>query len=488
MSNLNETMKFYLTMGLSLLIMIFVGKLPPFGQMTVYGMQLLGVFLGCIFGWLLGVVVPVAIMGIAMAGLLVTGQTVDSMMIALFSTQMVVMIFFALIFVYGLDKCGILNFLAAKIMSIKWCVKSPWHLAVSLWVCAMVCAALSSQPFATMLLMFSMYYSLAAKVGAQKRSPYSVLVLVFIAAVSAIGVALVPYSSMILFATSIMATAVQGMTFNIPLICGVNFLVTAAFIVIGAIFLKVLMVTNILKVEFDMSNAGELVSEKAVFDTKVKWGFFYIILLVALMLVPTFLPAGSALKVFLGKIGTVGMFVIVVLLMCCTTVKGERLIDFEQGMREGAVNWQVFFMMGTALVVSGQLVTDQAGLALTIRGALNGFVGDMSAYLLAVIFIVFGLVLTNCITNAVAMQLIIPLLSLFMIDKGINPAYLVGIAAIVLDHGLVLPSGSPLGAFLHGNTEWMTSKQVYLFTICSSTCLALAIALVGAPLGLFFGA
>ena len=155
----------------------------------------------------------------------------------------------------------------------------------------MVCAALSSQPFATMLLMFSMYYSLAAKVGAQKRSPYSVLVLVFIAAVSAIGVALVPYSSMILFATSIMATAVQGMTFNIPLICGVNFLVTAAFIVIGAIFLKVLMVTNILKVEFDMSNAGELVSEKAVFDTKVKWGFFYIILLVALMLVPTFLPA-----------------------------------------------------------------------------------------------------------------------------------------------------------------------------------------------------
>lgn len=488
MSNLNETMKFYLTMGLSLLIMILVGMIPPFGQMTVYGMQLLGVFVGCIFGWLLGVVVPVAILGITMAGLLVTGTTIDNMMIALFSTQMVVMIFFALIFVYGLDKCGILNFLAAKIMSIKWCVKSPWHLAVSLWLCTMVCAALSSQPFATMLLMFSMYYSLADKLGAQKRSPYSVMVLVFIAAVSAIAVALVPYSGMILFATSIMATAVQGVTFNLPLICGVNFLVTLAFIIIGAVLLKVLMVTNVLKVEFDMSNAGELVTQKAVFDTKVKWGFFYIILLVALMLVPTFLPAGSALKVFMGRIGTVGMFVIVVLLMCCTTVKGERLMDFEVAMKEGAVNWQVFFMMGTALVVSGQLVTPQAGLALTLQDVLNGMIGDMSAYVLAVIFIVFGLILTNCITNAVAMQLIIPLLSIFMIAKGVNPAYLVGIAAIVLDHGLVLPSGSPLGAFLHGNTEWMSSKQVYLFTICSSTCLAIAIALVGAPLGLFFGA
>lgn len=487
MSKLNETMKFYLTLGISLLIMVGVGLLPPFGQMTEYGMQLLGVFAGCIFGWLLGVVVPVAVMGITMAGLLVSGQTVDSMMTALFSTQMVVMIFWALIFVYGLDKCGLLNFLAAKIMSIKWCVKSPWHLSVSLWFCTMVCAALSSQPFATMLLMFSMYYSIADKIGAQRKSPYTVITLVFIAAVACIGVALVPYSSMILFATSIMATAVQGVTFNIPLICGVNLLVTIGFIIIGAIFFKVLMVTNIVKLEFNMANAGNLVEEKAVFDTKVKWGFFYIVLLVALMLVPTFLPAGSALKLFMGKIGTVGMFVIVVLLMCITTVDGKRIIDFEQAMRDGAVNWQVFFMMGTALVVSGQLVTDQAGLALTVRGALNGIVGDMSAYLLAVIFIVVGLVLTNCITNAVAMQLIIPLLSLFMIDKGVNPAYLVGIAGIVLDHGLVLPSGSPLGAFIHGNTEWMESKQVYLFTICSSTCLAIAIALIGAPLGIILG-
>ena len=112
----------------------------------------------------------------------------------------------------------------------------------------------------------------------------------------------------------------------------------------------------------------------------------------------------------------------------------------------------------------------------------------MSAYVLALLFIIFGLVLTNCITNAVAMQLIIPLLTTFMVMKGINPACLVGIAAIVLDHGLILPSGSPIGAFLHGNTEWLESKQVYLYATCSSLCLAVSIAVIGAPIGLMLGA
>ena len=59
MSKLSENAKFYLIIGISILIMIGVGQLPPFGEMTEYGMQMLGVFLGCIFGWLLGIVIPV---------------------------------------------------------------------------------------------------------------------------------------------------------------------------------------------------------------------------------------------------------------------------------------------------------------------------------------------------------------------------------------------------------------------------------------------
>lgn len=486
MSNLSETAKFYLTIGISLFIMLGFGYLPPFGDMTPYGMQLLGVFLGCIFGWIIGIVVPVSLLGIVVAGFILSGQTIDTIMSAVQSAYMVLVVFWALIFVYGLTRCGLLSFISSKIMSVKWCSRSPWHLAVTLWICAMICAGVSTQPFATMILSFTLFYSIADKVGAQRRSAYSAFVLVMTAAISAIGVGMVPYSSMILLSMSFMTAAVPDVVYNIPLICGINFVVTAGTIVVMAILLKVLMITNIIKVEFTMDNVENLVEDHSVFDTKVKWGFFYIILLVALMVVPGLLPAESALKVFLGKIGTIGMFALVVTMMCLTTVNGKRLVDFEYAMRDGAVSWQVYFMMGFALVVAGQLVTDQAGLALTLKNALSGSVGDMSVYAMCLLFLLICLALTNCITNIVAMQLIIPILATFMMTKGVNPALVVGICGIIADHGLIMPSGSPLGAFIHGNSEWMSSGQCYMYATMAALCLTVCVAVIGLPLALSF--
>ncbi len=487
MSKLSKSARFYLIMGISLVIMILFGKLPPFGDMTVYGMQFLGVFLGCIFGWLLGVVVPVSLLGIIMAGLLIEGQSVDGMMKALQSTQMVLVVFWAFFFVYGLEKCGILDFLAGKIMSVKLCAKSPWHLAIALWICTMVCAGLSTQPFASAFLMFNMYYSVADKVGAQKASSYTSFVLVIMAAVASLSTGMVPYAGSILMSLSFMSAVVPEAIYNIPAICVVNFCVTSVTIILAAVLLKILMTAHIIRVEFDISSIQENLFEgRTEFDTKVKWGFFYILFLVVIMMLPTFLSPESTLNIFLERIGMLGMFVVVVALMSFTTINGEPLMDLETAIKEGAVKWQVYFMMGAALVISGQLVTEQAGLSSTIQNAVGGIAEGMSLYVLCLVFLTGGLILTNCITNTVAMQLVIPVLAIFMAAKGVNPAVITGLSAIVLIYGQILPSGSPLGAFLHGNVEWIEARLGYIYTVCAAICVVIAIAVIGIPLALFF--
>jgi len=478
--------KFYIVLFISFLLMIVVGKLPPFGAMTIYGMGFLGIFTGCIFGWLFNIVIPVSLMGLVMAGFLIEGQTVDKMVVSLHSANMVLVVFWAFFFVYALQQCGLLNYLSKKIMSMKFCSQSPWHLAVSLWICTMVCAGITGQPFASAFLMFGMYYSVAEKVGAKKRSLYSSFVLVGMAAIADISTCMVPYSGNILTALSIMSAAVPGLTYNIPLICAVNIVVTFFTIFIIAMVFKIVIALGVVKPEFEMDNTGELFQDDAVLDTRVKWGFFYIILLVTVMLAPSLLPADNAIRAVLSRMGTLGMFVVVVTLMSLTSVEGKRLLDIEKAIRGGAVSWQVFFMMGTALVVSGQLVTEQAGLSLTVKGLLDSFAGNMGIYVICLIIMLVGLILTNCITNAVALQLVIPVLAICMMAKGINPAIMVGLAGKVLNHGLILPSGSPLGAFIHGNTEWIDEKHCYIIATCTSLCLAIAIAIVGIPLALHF--
>ena len=476
--------KFYMVMGISFVTMILFGKLPPFGSMTVYGMQYLGVFLGCIFGWLFSVVIPVSLMGVVMSGILISGQTVDKMVISLQSANMVLVVFWAFFFVYALQQCGLLDYLSSKIMSLRFCTKSPWHLAIAIWVCAMVCAGISAQPFATAIIMFSMYYSVAEKVGANKASRYTSFVLVGMACMCSISTGMVPYAGNILTSLTFMSAVVPDAVFNIPAICVVNFCVTLGVLIALAILLKALLITKVIVPEFELKDSGALFDHAATLDTKVKWGFFYIVLLVAMMMIPTFLPAESAVKVFFGRIGMLGMFVTVVTLMCVTSVHGERLLDIEAAIKGGAVSWQVYFMMGAALVISGQLVTEQAGLSITIQNALGGFVGNLSIYALCFIFICVGLVLTNCITNTVAMQLIIPVLAIFIVAKGYDPVIISGLSGIVLVYGQILPSGSPLGAFLHGNVEWVDAKQCYLFTICSAICVMISVGVIGIPLGL----
>ena len=53
----------------------------------------------------------------------------------------------------------------------------------------------------------------------------------------------------------------------------------------------------------------------------------------------------------------------------------------------------------------------------------------------------------------------------------------------VLLQGLIMPSSSMAGAMLHGNSEWISPKNVYKYGIILEGILALVIALVGVPVG-----
>jgi len=485
MENKASNKRFYIILGISFLIMVLFGKLPPFGAMTPYGMQFLGVFLGCIFGWLFNEIITVSMLGIVVSGILISGQTVDKMMISLQSANMVLVVFWAFFFVYALKRCGLMDYLSNKIMSMRFCTKSPWHLAIAIWVCAMVCAGISTQPFATAIVMFSMFYSVAEKAGAQKASNYTTYVLVGMACMCSLSTGMVPYAGVIFTSFTFMSAAVPDAVLNIPMICVVNFCVVLMTLILLAIVLKILMITKVIVPEFSTDNVDQLFQNSAKMDAKVKWGFFYIVLLVVLMLLPSFLPKTSAPYLFLQHIGTLGMFVVVVTLMSFTTINGERFLDVEVAIKEGAVSWSVYFMMGAALVISGQLVTEDAGLAITLQQALGGIVGNLSVYGLCLVFITLGFILTNCITNTVAMQLIIPVLAVFMVAKGANPVVITGLSGIILVYGQVLPSGSPLGAFLHGNVEWVEAKKCYIYAICCAICVIISVAVVGIPLALF---
>lgn len=481
-----ETKKFYIVMAIALFIMIGFGYIPPFTEpITPVGMRMLGIFIGMIFGWLFGYNAITAMMALLVCGLYYPGQTADSLFGTAFGAQPLMIVFWALIFVYGLNKCGILGWVSGKILSWKWVSKSPWHLAMGLWLCTILCAAICCQPFATMLIMYSIFYDVAKKIGTQKHSAYSVLVLVFICGFSALAIGLVPYSGNLFLALSFMLAVDPSITYSVPAICGINWALTLGMYLFAGILAKIAF-SSFAKPDFSLENVDGIFEKTEKMNKKVKLGFAFIVILLAIMVVPMLLPADSPVKTFMSGFGTAGLFALLVVIMSLVTIDGERFMTIEGALQDGAVHWSIYFIMGSAIALGNLLVSEEAGIAALLQNFLNALTGDMSLYVLATVLLIALLILTNCITNVVAAQLVIPIVTMVFVAKDVNPGLVVGMMAIVFDYGLVLPSGSPLGAFMHGNSEWMTSGQVYKYGMLSVLCVAFSIAVIGVPLALLF--
>jgi len=483
-SKINDSKKYLCVMLICLAIMVGFGYIPPIGDtITPQGMRMLGIFIGMIFGWLYGYNASTSVMALVVTGLLYPGLTVDAVITSAFGTMMLWMIFFAMIFAYGLNKCGILDYVSAKIMSLKIVSKSPWHLAMGIWFCTIVCMAICGVPVAIMIVMFSLFYNIAEKIGAGRRSNYVAYVLVFIAGFCAISVGLVPYSGNLLVAIGFMLSVDSTISYSLPVICVINWVLILGMWVIAGIISKFAF-KSFAKPDFTLTGES-LYTEKVPATKAIKVGFLFIAILLVIMVLPSFLPAGNALKVFLGKFGMAGVFALVVLIMTVVPIDGKRMLDIEEALKNGAVSWGIFFIMPTAFALGAILVGQDTGIATLLSNVIGNLTGGMSIYLLVCVLLIILLALTNCITNIVAAQLVVPVITIALLAKGINPGLVIGMAGVIFDYGLVLPSGSPLGAYIHANSEWMTSAQCYKYGLISVLCLTISICAIGVPLALF---
>ena len=481
-----DTKKFYAVIAIGILMMLVIGNLPTFGDVTRIGMRLLGIFAGCIFMWLFGYLGIGGFIGILAIALYVPGNVGNAVFPSVFGNFNLVMVFFCLVFVYGLQQSGVLNYVAALILSTKFATKSPWHLAVAFWITGIVTGAIITNSLAATLLLFGILYSTADRIGMERRSNYTAFVIIVTATFTTLACALLPYSPTLLVPIGIMqATAPELAGTALPmaqiLLC--NWVLVLVALVVAAVLLKVLLASGYLKVSFELCADEKIVNDEDLKLTKrVKWGFFYVVAIILIIVGTSVVPTTTALGALLTKLGLIGSFLIVIAMMCFTTVDGERMINIEDAVKNG-VPWGLYFMLAAALTLAGSISKADAGVMSTVSSFATTHLSSSSNFVFVFGVLVFTLILTNCINNVVAQQLVVPLITIVMISQGLNPVLIIGMVAIVVDHGNVMPSGSPIGAYMHGNSEWMSSKQVYLYATLGSICAIVGL-LVAVPLAM----
>ncbi|MGI5946607.1 MAG: citrate transporter [Lachnospiraceae bacterium] len=199
------------------------------------------------------------------------------------------------------------------------------------------------------------------------------------------------------------------------------------------------------------------------------------------MLLPSILPKTGFIG-FLSKNST-GIALGYAALLACVNLNKDSstpVLPFGKVMANFA--WATFFLCTSAILLGNVLTNESTGISAFLNAILGPIFKNMSSVTFCLMLMFITVVLTNLCNSLVIGMLLQPVIATFCVTSGMNPAPLVALLIIfVLSSAGITPAASPYAAMLHGNKEWLQSKDVYKYASIFVILELILICAVGIP-------
>lgn len=465
-----------------LALMLGVRFLPPFGPITKVGMEVLGIFFGCIAGWAMGIQIWPSILAVILLGMM-DGATVPGIFTAALGNMTVHMVLLCMLLCYAFQASGLIDYMTKFILSRKFAKKGPWALLLAFWIAGAVSCGLTNGTVVIVILLWNMFYNLVDTLNLKKNSPYVAVGIVGIAVCCYVGGNIMPYATFTQICMGVLKAANPEFSLNFSSYIAV--MVILNIIIIPAL---ILFCKYVLRIKIDYQVPDDLFSaEELKMNKKHKIMMAYIVLLVAMLVLPFYLPASLGIVAKLNQLSLVGIFALVLVLLAITPDgEGGRMVNLPEAFTKG-VPYGLICIVSTALVMANQLTNPETGIPNLLNAMLAPLTKIGSPYLVLALLLIISVLLTNIINNIVCATIMIPVGMSLIQTVDINPAVMITLLCMTLVQGIVVPSGSVFGAMLHGIDGYIDSPNVYKYGTILEIVLALIVGFIGVPIAnLFF--
>ena len=325
-----------------------------------------------------------------------------------------------------------------------------------IFIAAYICSALTSV-VASMILCWSMIYSMVEKMGYQKKDAYPTILIIGVTYFAIIGYSAMPFK--LGFPT--LAGLVQQMT-------GLS-VDPLKYLIMGLWLSVLLLVVWILFCKFvlrpDISKclaAGDIntgaTDEKL--DGRQKLILSLMGLMIVLMLLPSvFLGSQNAFIQLLNSIGLTGIVALFDALFIFLRYEGKPLIDYHAAFKHG-IYWDVIFLLGAAMVLSKGLTSETTGIQAALKVLFNPILSGHGTFIFMLLSLGIALIFTNFCNNFVVMVTLLPIMATFSNEIGGNFVVFALALQYMCATALLTPAASPMAAVMHGN-DWLDKKAIY---------------------------
>ena len=468
----------YLHFAITLAIMLLFRFIPPIGSITPYGMAIIGIFIGMVYGWSVdaGNLIWTSLLGLFALALTDYG-TAGNALAAAFGNESVMLMLLGMFFLGMLQDSNLTQWLSNKLLSAKFTHGRPWLLTALIVIGPALATILVNQTLVA-LIMFVVYQSIFEQAGYKKGDLYPAMVLMGFMVVCSVAFSLLPFRGWCL------------MTVGMAMQSGVNINMggwiiseTVTLIVTCIGWMVVMFITPGCNVD-RLKNVDITKYQKELkpLNKRQKVVLFILVANIVGCIFLSFAAGDTGIRMYFGKIGVYGWVIFLIALAMIWKVDGEPVLNKKTA--PSYFYWDLILVVASAMVVAGQITDEATGITAAI-GQLIAPLFGLSNFMFLFILGMITFILTNCANN-VAVTITMMTIAMAMAaqaDFNLQAALMVITVYGVI--GLLTPAGSVNGAMIHAH-EFTTTKSAYISGIIMIVFLTIVMALVLIPLGMKF--
>lgn len=466
--------------AICLIIMFGFGRLAPFGPLTPLGMNLIGIFLGVLYGWIFIEIVWPSLLGL-LALMLIGGMKPAELLNKSFGDPIVQMMFFIFVFCATINYYGLSKFISLWFISRRFVKGRPWLFTFVFMGSIFILGGLTSASPAA-IIGWSILYGVCEVCGYRKGEGYPTMMVFGIVFAAQMGMSLIPFKQAALTVFSAYET-MSGVGIDYAkymlvalIICAVC---SGVFILIGKYIFRPDM-SKLLDLEAEKLDTEGALNLNAV----QKAVLVFLFLLVLLLLAPNFLPANFFVTRFLRSIGNTGIVILLVTVMAAIKVNGKPLLNFKV-MVDSGVTWGIVLLLAFVQPLTGAMAAPESGVTAFLMQALKPIFGGGSSITFAVVIGLVATLLTQVMNNGAVGVALMPVVYSYCQAAGANPALALIMVVMGVHLAFLTPAASASAALLHGN-EWSDARAIWhtapLVIAVSWVIIAIVTLTVGAVL------
>lgn len=467
----------YLHFAIVLALMFLFRFIPPFGTITPYGMAIIGIFLGLLYGWSVDAsnLIWSSLLSLVALGMTDFG-TAGNAIAAAFNNESVVLVLLGMFFIGMLQDSHLTEWFANKLLGAKFANGHPWMLTALIIIAPGLLTILVNATLVA-LIMFAVYKSIFQQAGYKIGDLYPAMVLMGHMIVASVAFSLFPFRGWCLMTVGIALNA--GISIDMA---GWIITVLVTLLVSSFGWILVMFLTPGCKVDkLKDCDISKYQKESTALTKRQKAVLTILIMNIVGCIFLSFVgsASGTGIRLMLSKIGVYGWVTFLVAFAMVWKVDGQPVLDKRTA--PSYFYWDLILVIASALVIANQITSEAAGITPLIGQIMAPMFGLPSfALLFALGFVTF--IITNFANNiAVTVTMItIAMTIATQVDYNLQVALMIITLFGVI--GLLTPAGSANGAMIHAH-DYTTTKSAYTAGILMIIFLSIIMAVVTIPLG-----